>query len=238
MASFLLSRLKRIAALLEECYVSLSYESINCPEIENHSARTKWNNIRRKLLNGSFFVLAEPLSLSNTGSFATDLQTHSMLNVDFAQNLASVQHMLQYNPQNQQAFFKEMLPQPRRLADMHTPRAAEDLQAPSTFETQQQDAALKRMSKFITTNISKIQRLSRLTFHYDSNGVMAAYGKQAMAIPLNSLSVETRSIVITPSSSSNDSFQELRTRGNNFPLPAPQALRVNTQTHPRKRHAR
>jgi hypothetical protein len=67
---------------------------------------------------------------------------------------------------------------------MHTARAAQNSQASSTFESQQQNVALKRMSNFISANMSNIRRLSRLPANYDVSEVMVAYGKQ----PSNTLS--------------------------------------------------
>lgn len=60
MSSYLLTLLERIAARLEAYYTSLAQESIYRPEIENNPARTRWHNVRRKIVDGSFFVLAQP----------------------------------------------------------------------------------------------------------------------------------------------------------------------------------
>ncbi|KAF2831689.1 hypothetical protein CC86DRAFT_275958, partial [Ophiobolus disseminans] len=173
LASYLLSILERIAARLEAYYTSLSQESIYRPEIENNPARTRWQNLRRKVVDGSFFVLAKSLSLSSHGNFSSGSQARPGINVDFAQIFSSAQETLQLNPQILQSNAGVQPRQPRRLADMHIARAAENTQAPSTFESQQQSVALRRMSNFITTNMSNIRRLSRLPAAYDFNDIMA-----------------------------------------------------------------
>jgi hypothetical protein len=89
LASFLLSFLERIAVRFEEYYMLLSHESIYRPEIENHPARTRWHNIRRKTLNGSFFILARVPSLFSTEDFVAGSQARSTPHVDFAQIFAS-----------------------------------------------------------------------------------------------------------------------------------------------------
>jgi hypothetical protein len=113
---------------------------------------------------------------------------------------------------------------------MHTARAAKDTQAQSTFDTQQQNFALKRMSNFISTNISNIRRLSRLPTEYDFNDVLAAYGKQAASAPVSQLSVTPRGHAQASSEVSFKGTMMLRARGNTPPLPAPQAVRVNMGT--------
>jgi hypothetical protein len=120
---------------------------------------------------------------------------------------------------------------------MHTARAAEYPRAPSTFETQQQSAALKRISRFITTNMSNIRRLSRLPAQYDFNDVMAAYGKQAVAMPVPSPSIINNSNDGAPSPGSNANFQDPLARDITSPLIAPQALRGNIRTPSLERHA-
>lgn len=232
-ASYLLTILERIAARLEAYYASLSQESIYRPEIENNPARTRWHNVRRKIVDGSFFVLAEPVSLSSSGDFASGLQTRAgphSVQVDFAQIFASAQETLQSNSRSLSPYQQSSPQQPRRLADMHTARAAQSTQAPSTFETQQQSIAIKRMSNFINSNMSTIRRLSRLPATYDFNDIMAAYGKQA-SVPSRASPIHAKS----PSSTSSHSSQGLRVRGDSTsrslsPLPAPQPLRVNART--------
>lgn len=237
LASFLLTLLERIAARLEAYYATLAQESIYRPEIENNPARTRWQNVRRKISDGSFFILAKPASLSDSADFTSDSQPRfgpNQANVDFAQIFASTQETLQSSPQAPALQTENESSEPKRLAEIHTARAAENAHAPSSFETQQQEDALKRMSAFINANMSSIRRLSRLPTSYDINDVMAAYDN-AMARTTStsrtaSPALTTRSHHKAPSSISNSSQQGLRSQTNTPPLPAPQALRFNTRT--------
>jgi hypothetical protein len=177
LASYLLSILECIAARVEAYYGSLSQESIYRLEIENNPARTRWHSIRQKIRDRSFFVLSKPLTMPHNDDFFSGLPTRSALDASFAQILASAQHTIQSNSQSSQSQSPAEPQQPRRLADMHTARAAQNSQASSTFESQQQNVALKRMSSFISANMSNIRRLSRLPANYDFSEVMVAYGK-------------------------------------------------------------
>jgi hypothetical protein len=144
--------------------------------------------------------------------------------VDFAQIFASAQQTLQSTPQSQHTHQQQ---EPRRLAEMHTARAVENTQAPSTFESQQQNVALKRMSNFINSNMSTIRRLSRLPTNYNFTDIMTVYGKQPTGITAISSPISSQSYTRAPSEALSNSIQGLRIRGNTPPLPAPQALRMN-----------
>ncbi|KAF2278902.1 uncharacterized protein EI97DRAFT_456334 [Westerdykella ornata] len=60
LSSYLLTVLERIAPRLEAYYSSLSQESIYRPETEKNPALTRWNNVRRRIMEESFFVVAKP----------------------------------------------------------------------------------------------------------------------------------------------------------------------------------
>jgi len=223
LASFLLTVLERIAARLETYYSQLSQESIYRPEIENNPARTRWHNVRRKIVDGSFFLLAKPPSMASPA-----LQTRpgqNGLGVDFAQIFASAQQTIQHSPASISPSTEK--PQNRRLADMHTARAVPNTQAPSTFDMQQQGNALRRMSTFITDNMSTIRRLSKLPAEYDFEHLMATYGKQSSQAPSTSFpQIPTASPIMS------NSIAGLRVRGTGSlsPLPAPTPLHIQTRT--------
>lgn len=229
LGSYLLTILERIAARLEAYYMSLSQESVYRPEIENNPARTRWQNVRHKIVDGSFFVLAQPASMSTQDELVSSLKRPGH-NVDFAQIFANARQTLQSNPQSLQSRDSSESLQPRRLADMHTARASENTKAPSTFESQQQGFALRRMSNFIKANMSNLRRLSRVPSPYEFNEVMAVYGKQAVATTAASPVDTAPNHVKAPSTVSISSIQGLRVRENSSPLPAPQALRVDHRT--------
>jgi hypothetical protein len=222
LGSFLFTVLERIAARLEAYYTRLSQESIYRPEIENNPARTRWHNVRRKVLDGSFFVLTKTPSMA-----LPVLQTRpgqNALDVDFAQVFASAQQTIQHSPPSVLSPSPEKA-QNRRLADMHTARAAPNAQAPSSYDMQQQGNALRRMSAFITDNMSTIRRLSKLPVEYDFEHLMATYGKSPAQSPSPSL---VRTVTVTSGNSNAEPrVQEIHT---NAPLPAPTPLQVQTTT--------
>lgn len=97
LASYLLSVLERIAARLEGYYTTLSQESIYRPEIENNPARTRWNNVRRKITDGSFFVLAQPPDMTSSDGTSMGIRSRNVAEVDFAQIFAGAQQTLQHS---------------------------------------------------------------------------------------------------------------------------------------------
>jgi hypothetical protein len=168
--------------------------------------------------------------MSNNEDLTSSLQARPGFDVDFAQIFAHAQQTIQANPQSLQSNSTTQQQPPRRLADMHTARAAENAQAPSTFESQQQNVALRRMSNFISANMSNIRRLSRLPATYDFSEVMAAYGKQTVNTPAYPPSLPPQSHIKAPSESFNNTIQSAQAAFNTSPLPAPLAVRANIQT--------
>ncbi|KAF1912254.1 hypothetical protein BDU57DRAFT_504740 [Ampelomyces quisqualis] len=223
LASYLLTILERIAARLEAYYSSLAQESMYRPSIEKNPAHARWENVRRKIADGSFFILSKPLSLSNNEG-RIGLQGRPRLDVDFAKVFSSAQQTLQLNLQPQHTPQQQ---EPRRLAEMHTARAVENTQAPSTFESQQQNVALKRMSNFINLNMSNIRRLSRLPTNYNLTDIMTVYGKQPTGTTASSSPISAQIHDRESSEALSNSRQGLRIRGDTPPLPAPRALRTN-----------
>lgn len=220
--------MERIAAHLEAYYASLAQESIYRPEIENNPARTRWNNVRRKIKDGSFFVLAQPLNMSSSDGMSISLRARQNgVEVNFAQIFASAQQTLQLNTRSLPSHQDYEPRTPRRLADAHTVRAAKTLQAPSSFESQQQGNALRRMSTFITDNMTTIRRLSRLPAEYDFTQLMATYGKHPQAQDAVSRSGNSKPASTTSSSSSHG--LRVRAPSNTSPMLAPPPLRTQTQ---------
>ncbi|CRK27193.1 hypothetical protein BN1723_018301, partial [Verticillium longisporum] len=58
MCSFLMKVLERMAKRLEVFYAQLAQCSIYRPELERNPARTRWELVRRRIRDGSLFVLA------------------------------------------------------------------------------------------------------------------------------------------------------------------------------------
>lgn len=168
--------------------------------------------------------------MSSSDGFMMGMRTRQNgVNVDFAQIFASAQQSLQLNPQSFPDHHQYEPTQPRRLADMHTARAAKNTQTASTFESQQASNALRRMSTFINDNMSTIRRLSRLPAEYDFTQLMATYGKHPEMQNTGSIA---RSHTNTPSSAASSTSRGFHTRAvtNASPLPAPHPLRTRTQT--------
>lgn len=151
---------------------------------------------------------------------------HNGGQIDFAQIFANAQQSLQSNHISSQQEIAQQ--QPRRLADMHTARAVETTKALRTFEAQQEGVALKRMSTFITTNLSAIRRLSRLPAAYDYTEIMAAYGKTATDSPLSASSVTSQSQAQAPSATLTSSGSSIPRSGEVAHSPAPQSARMSS----------
>lgn len=183
---FLLSILERIAKRLEGFYGSLARESIYHPEAEYNPARSRWNMLRRKIKDGSFFTLAQMPQLNNDGGSSV-FRTPGKGNdtVDFSHVFASVQRSLQTAPsvKGQSNRGRSNHSEPGRLADAHTARAATSSSAASTFETREQQNALNRMSIFVRDNRASINRLSRMPADYDYAKLMATYGEEQPPVP-------------------------------------------------------
>ncbi|KAF2021694.1 sulfite reductase flavo protein alpha-component [Aaosphaeria arxii CBS 175.79] len=225
LASYLITILERVAARLEGYYSSLSQESIYHPEIENNPARTRWNNIRHKIRDGSFFVLATPPAMLPGDGMAAATRARNGAEVDFAQIFTNAQQALLHSPPPTQQEHDDR--QHHSLADMHTARATQNAQAPSTFEMNQQSNAIRRMSNFINSNMSNIRRLSRLPAEYDFAQVMAVYGKQPQPT-----STAPRMHTKSPSMSVTQGLRTRAATNASPPLPAPQPLRTRNPQQP------
>lgn len=186
--------------------------------------------MRRKIRDGSFFVLAQPPDMSSSDGLSIGLRARQNgPDVDFAQIFAGAQHALQVNPQNFSPSQPQKPTEPRRLADMHTARAVQTTQAASTFETEQANYALRRMSAFINDNMSTIKRLSRLPAEYDFAHLMATYGKQTPPHPTPARTPPHHTKAPSTVSSTSSHGLRMRATANASPLPAPQAVRTHSE---------
>ncbi|KAF2837286.1 hypothetical protein M501DRAFT_1018193 [Patellaria atrata CBS 101060] len=188
LSAFLLTVLERIAKRLESFYASLAQQSIYRPEIELNPARSRWNMLRRKIFDGSLFILAQVPQLDHhdtRGSIFRPGATST--DVDFTHVFESVQRALRADTS---VSFNAIASEPKRLADAHTARANTNASAASTFETRENAAALRQLGAFISENASSIRRLSRIPAAYDFDQIMAAYGEKSPSSPHH---VRTRS---------------------------------------------
>ncbi|ETN42751.1 uncharacterized protein HMPREF1541_01909 [Cyphellophora europaea CBS 101466] len=178
LSGYLLSVLERVAQRLETFYSRLSRESIYQPGIEKNPARTRWNMLKRKIRDGSLFILARntEFSRSTTASKPFRAARHTDQDIMFSQVVSQAQQAVDTTkPSASPQPIANAAPQ--RLADAHTARAIQSTKAPSSFEVHESINALKSMSTFMQSNVQAIKRLSQLPSDLSFEHIMAAYGR-------------------------------------------------------------
>lgn len=149
LCSFLMQLLERMAQRLEIYYSKLAKHSIYQPEIEESPARTRWDLVRRKIRDGSFFVLTRSVVMESTPTYSPGKDA-----VNFESVLSRVQQTIREAPQGRSPV-KAM-----QLNERHRARADVPENAPSAVETYENGSAVRRMSKFIDSNTRAMRRLS------------------------------------------------------------------------------
>jgi hypothetical protein len=208
LSTYLLSILERVAERLDTFYARLARESIYRPELESNPARTRWNLLRRKIGDGSFFILAQSTAFTesfNSKPFRTT--RYADQDIVFAQVISQAQRavdvgqsaLTQMGSSNTDGGSGPLL----RLADSHTARAASSAKAPSSFESQQSRNALQSISGFMNSNKQSIKRLSQLPSGLSYAHVMATYCTASKKLP---------SIPAVPESQENAHEQVLHQR--------------------------
>lgn len=172
MCSFLMQILERMAKRLEVFYYKLAQHSIYQPEIELHPARTRWDLVRRRIRDGSLFVLARVVAVE-----AQPTYKHSKETVGFDNILSQVKQTIQNAP--------PIPSQPILLTEQHLARAKVAENAPSAMESYENGSAVRRMSSFIDSNQRAMRRLSRIpaTAASGLEQLMKLAGQQTMAAP-------------------------------------------------------
>ncbi|KAG4411688.1 hypothetical protein IFR04_015186 [Cadophora malorum] len=173
-SAYLLIILERIAQRLEIFYSRLATHTIYTPALEANPARTRWNILRRKISNGSFFILAHDSDFDHP---AKEYQNpyrstrHEQQDVDFDDVVKQVRAALSDSDTPYQNTTKvepghggrqEPSRERRGLAAEHTLRAQPNLKSPSSFEVHEQRSALNRISMFMDKNTQSINRLSQM----------------------------------------------------------------------------
>ncbi|KAH6675814.1 hypothetical protein B0J14DRAFT_509473 [Halenospora varia] len=171
-SAYLLTILERIAQRLEIFYSNLAAHTIYTPSIEANPARTRWNTLRRKIFDGSFFVLANESTFNISSSQYEDspyrARRHEQQDVDFDAVINQVRAALSDSGEPPMPVFihndtNNSSNQERRgLAAEHLSRALPNLKSPSSFEVHEQRSALNRMSRFMDKNTKGINRLSQM----------------------------------------------------------------------------
>lgn len=159
MAEFLISVLYRLALRLDSFYQTAAKQLLLQPEHELNPARTRWNIIRSKIEDGSFFVLCEPLELGSEANHYRSWR-HILQNVKFKEIISRAKEtIITQEHSNKTDEERELQHVSRRqgLAASHIARASNN--EVSSFESQIDTETLKRMSLFIKNNSEHITGL-------------------------------------------------------------------------------
>ena len=165
-SAFLLKMLERMARRLEIFYTELAQCSVYHPELESNPARTRWAVIRRRVKDGTFFVLthkAEVGDVPGTSAYYTS-QGNSRRNIDFDRVMAQVQPSLRDVSTRHQ----DGLAAPLTLSEVHRAR---DKAGAVALASIGDSGALRAMSAFAEKNNRAIRRLSRLPVGIDMDAL-------------------------------------------------------------------
>lgn len=176
MCSFLMQVLERMAKRLEVFYSKLAQCSIYQPQLEQNPARTRWEFVRRRIRDGSFFVLSQNAAIEEftqgqgQGQGQSDgmgrvkrayRPAHANEMVGFQSVLARVQQTIRDAPPS--AALTANASNGRstmQLNERHRARAMIPENAPSAMEAYENSSATRRMSTFINDNMRAMRRLS------------------------------------------------------------------------------
>lgn len=152
LSTFLLQVIERMAIRLETFYTKLAQHSVYHPEMEHNPARTRWILLRRKIRDGSFFILTNDMAMGITPT--THFPQRSQGAVDFDQVISQVQRSITRAPVPSR--------QPLSVSEQHMARNQPSLTGVSAHESNENGHAMKRMNSFMSTNMRAIRRLSKL----------------------------------------------------------------------------
>ncbi|KAG8768914.1 hypothetical protein FRC12_005281 [Ceratobasidium sp. 428] len=185
-ASVLMKYLERIAERLESYYTDHAALNLYDAAKEANPARARWNLLRRRVSDGSFFVLTRQIrftdDLDDIGlsppSQATRTLRRKRETVTFDQVLSQAVSSVTTTERREQTRQGKprLTGQNHRLAAAHTQRAGEPTNSSSSYEQQSVNTANKRMSTFIQNRLKDIRRLSRSASNLDIEHALAAYG--------------------------------------------------------------
>lgn len=197
LASFLMQLLERMAKRLEIFYANLARHSVYNPTIEANPARTRWQLVRSRVRDGSFFLLTRNLSM---GAVATAAASNNFqTNIDFDRVMSQVRQGLSSNPAAMQSNAAQVK---MTLNEMHTARTQAPLNGTSAFESHENSTAMRRMSSFIDKNMRSIRRLSKMPTHFPAIDASGPY-----QMSMNGLGITTpRGGRPTPPHSRGSSF--------------------------------
>ncbi|KAL1591803.1 hypothetical protein SLS59_010075 [Nothophoma quercina] len=215
LSTLLMQVLERMANRLEGFYAKLARYSVFQPEMERNPARARWNILKRKIWDGSFFVLTREATIHSTPLYRVD-------GVDFDQVISQIEMNLNH----------ASLAAPRHtsLNEQHATRAINTSSGAPVYEQHTQSNALKAMSAFMNTNKKAIRRLSKLPQTIDLQQLMQVYG----AVPQNAGTLpsppSSRSASRSPSASSSTRSSVSRQRSRTLNDMSQLSQRPNTAT--------
>lgn len=173
LATFLLQIMERMANRLAGFYSKLAQYSINQPEMERNPARTRWNLLRRRIRDGSFFVLAQKVVMGGAPTYMP--QRGGQDAVEFDRVISQIQRSLHSAP--------KPITHKMGLTEQHVARAQTTQNGSSALESHEAGHAMKRMSTFMNDNMRAIRRLSRMPTNVSLEQLMTAYGPAATGMP-------------------------------------------------------
>lgn len=193
LSTFLMQVLEKMANRLEGFYAKLARHSVYQPEIERNPARARWNILKRKIWDGSFFILAREASIQPATRYPTN-------GIEFDRVMSQIEMNLSKS--------SPMTPRTMGLNEQHAARAMSAASSTPAYEQHTQSHALKAMSTFIDTNKKAIRRLSKLPQAIDLKQLMQTYG----SLPQGNHGLQTPPLSRSPSSSSSTRYSVERQR--------------------------
>ncbi|GKT94549.1 sulfite reductase flavoprotein alpha-component [Colletotrichum tofieldiae] len=154
LCQFLMQILERMAKRLELFYSKLAQCSVYQPEIERNPARTRWDLVKRRVRDGSFFILTQSTVIGGAPSYKPSAQE----TVVFDSVLSQIQQTIRNAPQAPGPAVQQSM----QLNERHRVRTEAPINGASAFESHQNSNALNRMSTFIDKNMRAIRRLSKM----------------------------------------------------------------------------
>lgn len=209
LATFLMQTLERMARRLEVFYDKLARLKVYQPELERNPARARWNLVRTKIRDGSFFILTQEAVL---GAAPAYMSAHARdRGVDFDNVMNRIQTSIRGAP--------KLDPAPQTLNAMHLARAnTPPDETTSAMAAHENNTAVRAMSTFIDTNMRSIRRLSKLPpnmpLSFEQLQQQFEQSNQSAAArrpptPPSTSSLSSKSLVHTPTLSHGTSLERM-----------------------------
>lgn len=152
LATYLIGTLERMSRRLEVFYHKLARMKIYQPELEGNPARARWNLVRTKVRDGSFFTLTQETVLGATPAFAPSQARKT--DVDFDNVMSRIRASMSTAPR--------IGPAPQTLNALHLARASTPPAETNAMAAHGNSTAMRAMSTFIDANMRSIRRLSKM----------------------------------------------------------------------------